>query len=136
MAQRIALAFEQPLALDEHRLAVPVGVGIACWPEHADSADTLVHRAERAMLAAKRGRSGPLVYEPAMDDGSAQSLALLDELREALARASCACTCNLLSLATGGVAGAEALLRWQHPRRGLLPPEEFIPAEQTGPSAS
>ena len=134
VAQRIALAFEQPLALDEHRLAVPVGVGIACWPEHADSADTLVHRAERAMLAAKRGRSGPLVYEPAMDDGSAQSLALLDELREALARGELRLHLQpKLSLATGGVAGAEALLRWQHPRRGLLPPEEFIPfAEQTG----
>ncbi len=134
VAQRIALAFEQPLALDEHRLAVPVGVGIACWPGHADSADTLVHRAERAMLAAKRGRSGPLVYEPAMDDGSAQSLALLDELREALARGELRLHLQpKLSMATGGVAGAEALLRWQHPRRGLLPPGEFIPfAEQTG----
>lgn len=134
VAQRIALAFEQPLALDEHRLAVPVGVGIACWPGHADSADTLVHRAERAMLAAKRGRSGPLVYEPGMDDGSAQSLALLAELREALARGELRLHLQpKLSLATGGVAGAEALLRWQHPRRGLLPPEEFIPfAEQTG----
>ncbi len=134
VARRIAQAFEQPLALDEHRLDLTVGVGIACWPEHAADSDTLINRAEMAMVAAKRSHAGPLVYEPAMDDSSAQSLTLLSELRAAVANGELRLHLQpKLALATGTVAGAEALVRWQHPVRGMIPPGQFIPfAEQTG----
>ena len=134
VAQRIARAFEQPLSIDDHRLDLSVGVGIACWPLHATDADALVNRAELAMYAAKRRHAGPLVYEPGMDDSSTQSLSLLSELREAVARDELRLHLQpKLSLATGAVVGAEALVRWQHPVRGMVPPGQFIPfAEQTG----
>lgn len=134
VAQRIARAFEQPLSLDDNRLDLTVGVGIACWPLHADAADTLINRAEMAMYAAKKRHAGPQVYEPAMDDSSAQSLSLLSELREAIVRGELRLHLQpKLALATGAVAGAEALVRWQHPVRGMIPPGQFIPfAEQTG----
>lgn len=134
VAQRIARAFEQPLSLDDNRLDLTVGVGIACWPLHADDADTLINRAEMAMYAAKKRHAGPQMYEPAMDDSSAQSLSLLSELREAIVRGELRLHLQpKLALATGAVAGAEALVRWQHPVRGMIPPGQFIPfAEQTG----
>ncbi len=134
VAQRIARAFEQPIALDEHRLDLPVGVGVACWPQHAGDADTLINRAEMAMYAAKRRHGGPLVYESAMDDSSAQSLTLLSELREAVAREQLRLHLQpKMSLSTGAVVGAEALVRWEHPVRGMVSPGQFIPfAEQTG----
>lgn len=134
VAQRIARAFEQPLSLDDNRLDLTVGVGIACWPLHADAADTLINRAEMAMYAAKKRHAGPQMYEPAMDDSSAQSLSLLSDLREAIVRHELRLHLQpKLALATGAVAGAEALVRWQHPVRGMIPPGQFIPfAEQTG----
>jgi diguanylate cyclase (GGDEF)-like protein len=134
VAQRIARAFEQPLSLDDHRLDLTVGVGIACWPLNADAADMLINRAEMAMYAAKKRHAGPQMYEPAMDDSSAQSLSLLSELREAIVRGELRLHLQpKLALATGAVAGAEALVRWQHPVRGMIPPGQFIPfAEQTG----
>lgn len=134
VAQRIARAFEQPLSLDDNRLDLTVGVGIACWPLHADDADTLINRAEMAMYAAKKRHAGPQMYGPAMDDSSAQSLSLLSELREAIVRGELRLHLQpKLALATGAVAGAEALMRWQHPVRGMIPPGQFIPfAEQTG----
>lgn len=134
VAQRIARAFEQPLSLDDNRLDLTVGVGIACWPLHADAADTLINRAEMAMYAAKKRHAGPQMYEPAMDDSSAQSLSLLSDLREAVVRGELRLHLQpKLALATGAVAGAEALVRWQHPVRGMIPPGQFVPfAEQTG----
>lgn len=134
VAQRIARAFEQPLSLDDNRLDLTVGVGIACWPLHADAADTLINRAEMAMYAAKKRHAGPQMYEPAMDDSSAQSLSLLSDLREAIVRGELRLHLQpKLALATGAVAGAEALVRWQHPVRGMIPPGQFVPfAEQTG----
>jgi diguanylate cyclase (GGDEF)-like protein len=134
VAQRVARAFEQPLSIDDNRLDLTVGVGIACWPLHADAADTLINRAEMAMYAAKKRHAGPQMYEPAMDDSSAQSLSLLSDLREAIVRGELRLHLQpKLALATGAVAGAEALIRWQHPVRGMIPPGQFIPfAEQTG----
>ena len=125
VAQRIVRAFEQPLTLQEQKVDMGAGIGIACWPEHAVDADTLINRAEVAMYAAKHRGSGVLMYDPALDAASAQTLSLLGELRLFLQ--------PKLALGTGAVVGAEALLRWQHPTRGLVPPIQFIPfAEQTG----
>lgn len=110
------------------------GIGIACWPGDAEDADMLLSRSEIAMYAAKRKLSGALRYDAAIDSSSAQNLSLLTELRRAVER-------NELRLylqpkvPLHGQSGcaAEALVRWQHPQRGMVPPMEFIPfAEQTG----
>jgi diguanylate cyclase (GGDEF)-like protein len=134
VALRIARSFDAPLALDGHNVDMGAGIGIACWPGHAADADMLLGRAEVAMVAAKRRTTGPLLYDPAIDAASAQTLSLLGELRRAVERDELLLYLQpKLALASGAVVGAEALLRWQHPQRGLVPPGEFIPfAEQTG----
>jgi diguanylate cyclase (GGDEF)-like protein len=134
VAERIEHAFIAPLALDTHQVDMGASVGIACWPQHADNGDTLLNRAEVAMYTSKRRDNVALTYDPSIDVASAQTLTLMTELRHAV-------DCGELRLYLqpkiavddGKLVGAEALVRWQHPTRGLVPPSEFIPfAEQTG----
>jgi diguanylate cyclase (GGDEF)-like protein len=134
VAARIAAAFEEPLTLDDQRVDLSAGLGIACWPAHAADADTLLSRAEVAMYVAKRRTAGAQLYDPSLDNGSAQTLSLLSELRHAVENNELRLFLQpKVALATGALVGAEALVRWQHPQRGLVPPMEFIPfAEQTG----
>jgi diguanylate cyclase (GGDEF)-like protein len=134
VAERIVAAFDEPLALEEHTVDMGAGIGIACWPQHAADADALLSRAEVAMYAAKRRTAGPLMYDASIDATSAQMLSLLSELRRAVEKGELRLYLQpKLMLESGRVGGAEALVRWQHPSRGLVPPMEFIPfAEQTG----
>jgi diguanylate cyclase (GGDEF)-like protein len=137
VAERIAAAFEVPITLDDHTVDLAAGFGIACFPEHAVEADMLLSRAEIAMYTAKRKTASALVYDPAIDAGSAQTLSLLSELRQAVEgeqlRLYLQPKIALVGERAGQVCGAEALVRWQHPQRGLVPPMQFIPfAEQTG----
>ncbi|WP_338797254.1 EAL domain-containing protein [Acidovorax sp. DW039] len=134
VAQQILRSFEEPLALEDQTVDLSAGIGIAAWPEDAEDADTLLSRSEIAMYAAKRKLSGALRYDASIDSSSAQTLSLLTELRHAVEH-------NELKLylqpkvPLHGQSGwaAEALVRWQHPQRGLVPPMQFIPfAEQTG----
>ena len=134
VAQRIEHSFTAPLILEEHKVDMGAGIGMACWPLHAADADTLLSRAEVAMYATKRRGNGALMYDPTIDAGSAQTLSLLTELRQAVVQNELRLYLQpKLSLDSGVVVGAEALVRWQHPTRGLVPPVQFIPfAEQTG----
>jgi len=134
VAQRIGAAFDEPLKLEEHTVDMGAGIGIACWPEHAVDADSLLSRAEVAMYAAKRRTEGPVMYDPSFDAASSQTLSLLTELRQAVEQNELRLYLQpKLMLHTGRVSGAETLVRWLHPTRGLVPPMSFIPfAEQTG----
>ena len=134
VARRIERALDEPLTLDGHSVDMGAGIGIACWPQHAQDAETLLVRAEMAMYAGKRRSNGPMVYDPAIDVTSAQTLTLLSELRQAVDRNELRLYLQpKLALHDRRLVGAEALVRWQHPTRGLVPPAQFIPfAEQTG----
>jgi diguanylate cyclase (GGDEF)-like protein len=134
VAARIAKAFETPLTLDDQTVDLSAGLGIACWPAHGVDADTLLSRAEVAMYAAKRRTAGAQLYEPALDNASGETLSLLSELRQAVDGGQLRLFLQpKVDLASGALCGAEALVRWQHPVRGLVPPMQFIPfAEQTG----
>ncbi len=134
LVQRISTAFETPLVLDDHRVDLSAALGIAVCPDHATEADALISRAEVAMYAAKRHSDGAQLYEPALDHSSAQTLSLLSELRHAVENNELRLFLQpKVLLADGSLCGAEALVRWQHPERGLVPPLQFIPfAEQTG----
>jgi EAL domain-containing protein (putative c-di-GMP-specific phosphodiesterase class I) len=110
---------------------------VAVFPSHAADADTLISRAEVAMYTAKRKTQMAVVYDPAIDASSARSLSLLTELRRALEQDELRLFLQpkiaLIGPRAGRMIGAEALVRWQHPTRGLVPPMDFIPfAEQTG----
>jgi diguanylate cyclase (GGDEF)-like protein len=137
VAERIADVFLLPMTLDDHTVDLAAGFGIATWPTHASDADVLLGRAEVAMYTAKRKTTSAMVYDPAIDAGSARSLSLLSELRQALEndelRLFLQPKIALAGAWAGRCTGAEALVRWQHPTRGMVPPMEFIPfAEQTG----
>ena len=134
VAQRVSAAFEQPLTMADHTVDLSAGLGIAGWPVHAADADALLSRAEVAMYAAKRHTAGAQVYDPAVDSASALNLSLLSELRRAVEHNELRLYLQpKIHISSGAVCGAEALVRWQHPERGLVPPMAFIPfAEQTG----
>ncbi len=134
VAERLRSALDQPIVLDDHTVDVGAGVGVATFPAHAGDADTLIGRAEVAMYSAKARQSGVAVYDPGADNASDQSLSLLSELRAAVERDELRLFLQpKIDLGSGAVLGAEALVRWQHPQRGLVPPMSFIPfAEQTG----
>jgi predicted signal transduction protein with EAL and GGDEF domain len=134
VAERIGAAFDAPLTLEEHTIDMGAGIGMACWPQHASDADTLLSRAEVAMYAAKRRTQGPLMYDASIDASSSQTLSLLTELRRAVEQNELRLFLQpKLLLDNSRVGGAETLVRWIHPSRGLVPPMEFIPfAEQTG----
>jgi diguanylate cyclase (GGDEF)-like protein len=134
VALRVERALEEPLLVQEHKVDTGAGIGIACWPAHAEDDEALLVRAEMAMYAAKRRSAGPVTYDPAIDATSAQTLTLVSELRQAVERNELRLYLQpKLALDDRRVVGAETLVRWQHPQRGLVPPMQFIPfAEQTG----
>ena len=133
-ANRTREALEQPFHLAGLELFVGASVGIAMYPEHADRPELLLQRADVAMYAAKRSHVNCVVYETELDEHSHQSLALAAALRTALeARELQVHYQPKADVGTGRVVGVEALVRWIHPERGFVPPDEFIPlAEHTG----
>jgi diguanylate cyclase (GGDEF)-like protein len=134
VAERVLRVFDTPLKLDDHTVDLGTGIGIASCPSHGIEADLLMSRAEIAMYSAKSRQAGIVVYEPALDSTSDESLSLLSELRRAVDRKQLRLYLQpKVALQTGEVVGAEALVRWQHPTRGLVAPLSFIPfAERTG----
>ena len=137
LAECLADAFLLPLTLDDHTVDVTAAFGVACWPLHAGDAETLISRAEVAMYSAKRKTAAALVYDASNDVGSALTLSLLSELRRALEQDELRLFLQpkvaLVGPQKGRIVGAEALVRWMHPTRGMVPPMHFIPfAEQTG----
>jgi diguanylate cyclase (GGDEF)-like protein len=134
MAQKIAERLENPVVSDGQTVDLRAGMGIALWPEHAGDADILLGHAEVAMYAAKRKSVGVQVYDPALDSGSALTLSMLSELRQAIDQNELRLYLQpKVDLTNHRVVAVEALVRWQHPQRGLVPPMDFIPfAEQTG----
>jgi diguanylate cyclase (GGDEF)-like protein len=134
-AVRLLIAgFDPPFQSEGVLLALSVNVGIAVYPEQAVDAPSLVQRAHIAADAARRHRSGWELYDPLHDPATPRRLALAADLREALETDGLdVCFQPKVELATGIVRGAEALVRWNHPRLGRVRPDEFITiAEHTG----
>jgi diguanylate cyclase (GGDEF)-like protein len=117
-----------------HALDLSWSVGIALHPQHASAAETLLCHAEQALFEAKRLRSGFALYAPSIEAARRSHLSLLSELQEALAHGDLRQFLQpKLALHDGALTGAEALVRWQHPQRGWIPPGDFVPfAERTG----
>ncbi|MEK8046624.1 bifunctional diguanylate cyclase/phosphodiesterase [Ideonella margarita] len=134
VATQLQQVFEHPVALEDSVVDLSAGIGLAVGPAHGDSAEALLAHALLAMSEAKRRMAGMLVYQPSIDAGSAQTLSLLGELRQALRLQELRLYLQpKLGLVDANLVGAEALVRWQHPVRGLVPPVQFIPfAEETG----
>lgn len=133
-ARTILNALQQPLLLEGQELEVAASIGIALSPVHGSDPDALLRRADVAMYVAKRGHTRLAVYDPEHDHHSPAHLQLVGELRRAIVNDGLILHYQpKVSFRTGNVIGTEALVRWVHPQRGIVPPDEFIPlAENTG----
>ena len=134
VAESFRAALDEPFVVDGISLTLQASLGIARFPAHGDDAPALIQRADVAMYQAKARQSGWLEYEQDRDEHSRTRLALAGELRRAISDGELVVHYQpKADLERGEVISVEALVRWQHPELGLLPPGEFIPmAEQTG----
>ena len=134
VAERILLELGQPVDYQGLHLSVEGSIGVACYPSDAQDAEELFRRADVAMYQAKADRGSWLRYDSLRDDSSIERLALVADLRTALEKDELVVHYQQQrDLETGLIIGAEALVRWQHPVRGLLQPGAFVGvAEQSG----
>jgi diguanylate cyclase (GGDEF)-like protein len=134
IGDKILGLLEQPFMVQNLPIEIGAGVGIAAAPEHGQEADILLRRADLAVQAAKRLASGCVVNSAECDPYDPLRLALLSELRRAIEADQLLLFYQpKVDLKTGTVVGVEALLRWRHPKRGLVPPGDSVPlAEQAG----
>jgi diguanylate cyclase (GGDEF)-like protein len=131
LAGRVALALRTPFELGGTTVVVDASIGLAMCPLHGEDVTTLIRLADVAMYEAKARRTEVESYDAARDHHHADRLKLLGELPRALAEGELVLAYQpKLDLASGEVRGAEALVRWQHPVRGLLSPGSFIPAAE------
>ncbi len=127
VAQKVVDVLEEPFVLEEVTVTVGAGIGIAVYPDHGGGADLLMQRADVAMYVAKEAGNEYFVYASDRDHYHPDRLALMGALRRAIDE-------NQLFLLyqpqvcvkTGRVVGVEALVRWRHPERGVIPPDQFI----------
>ena len=135
IARRCLQAMEEPIYLGGHEVYVTCSIGIAVFPEDGTDRDTLVQRAGVALKSAKaRGGNTACFYSAALNDRSLHVLNLTTELRRAIAQGELRLFYQpKVDARTRELVGAEALVRWVHPKRGLVSPGEFIPvAEESG----
>jgi diguanylate cyclase (GGDEF)-like protein/PAS domain S-box-containing protein len=132
--QRVQGLLHPPIMIDELPILVEAGIGIASYPENGLDADSLLRRADIAMYGAKKAGARYVIYEPKDDQYSPARLSLLAELRHAIERDELILHYQpKIDLKSGRMSGAEALVRWLHPKRGLVRPDMFIGlAERTG----
>ncbi|MCX6020921.1 MAG: EAL domain-containing protein, partial [Chloroflexi bacterium] len=134
VAQRILALLETPFVVDQTPMAISASIGIALAPHHSSEGRALLRQADIAMYSAKRSGGGYAVFNPAADPRNPAQLALLAELRKAIASGDLVLHYQpQIRVDSGELIGVEALVRWRHPERGLLLPEQFLPlAERSG----
>ena len=135
VAHRLVATLNEPVTVQSTELFVSVSVGVAMYPGDGADIDTLLMNADTAMYRAKEaGRSGFQFYDRSMNARALERLVMETSLRRALDRSEFVLHYQpRVELATGLIVGAEALIRWMHPERGLVYPDEFIPlAEDSG----
>lgn len=133
VAVRLLLAIRKPITIGELRFDIDASIGIALSPDHGTTVDELIQRADVAMYVAKANHEGYSTYSSDGDLHSPERLAILGDLRRAIESSELVLFYQpKVRLPDGLVIGVEALVRWNHPTRGLVPPDDFIPlAERT-----
>ena len=134
LAQKILQAVQAPLILEGRSIDIGMSLGIALYPDQGEDAGMLMQRADMAMYAAKRSKSGYAFYDAEADRYSLDRLALKGELRHAISHDELVLYYQpKIDFSSDRISGVEALVRWQHPKHGLMLPDDFIPlAEATG----
>ena len=133
-AHEILRTLEEPFAIGDLSLDAQASLGLALYPQHGADKDTLMRRADIAMYLAKHSASGYAIYSPERDSYSPERLTLMPELRRAIDNKQLFLAYQpKIDLRTGRAIGLEALARWRHSERGMIPPDQFIAiAERTG----
>lgn len=134
VVDRIHRVLHPPIVIEGLPIAVEASVGVVLCPDHGQDPDTLLQRADVAMYAAKSTGGSHTVYHQRYDPHSTGRLSLMAELRQAIEKHDFTLHYQpKVDLKSGRVSGAEALVRWMHPRRGVIHPDQFIgPAERSG----
>jgi diguanylate cyclase (GGDEF)-like protein/PAS domain S-box-containing protein len=135
IARKIIKSLSQPYQIDTHELFVTASIGISIYPADSEQGESLLKKADIAMFAAKgQGRNNFQFYDVGMDENAARLLSLATSMRKALEREEFRLFYQpKVDIVTGRITAMEALIRWEHPTMGKLPPSEFIPlAEETG----
>jgi diguanylate cyclase (GGDEF)-like protein len=134
-AGRMLQAIAEPCSLDNHELHITASIGVSVYPGDGQDAETLIKNADTAMYQAKEnGRHCYQFFEPEMNVRAVERQFIEEGLRRGLQRHEFALYYQpIINLTTGAITGAEALIRWAHPVRGMIPPLQFIPvAEECG----
>jgi diguanylate cyclase (GGDEF)-like protein len=134
LLRKVLEDFNHPFIVEGHNLHVSISIGIAEYPTHGDDVNILLQRADVAMYLAKQNKLGYSIYDPNKDTHSIGRLALMSDLRAAIKDKMLELYFQpTIDVASEKIIGAEALLRWNHPQKGFIEPDEFIAlAEQTG----
>jgi len=134
IAMQLQTALEEPFLIGGNPLQIEASIGVALFPEHGNDPRTLSQHADVAMYLAKQSPQRCAFYDIRHDQYDPHRLTLLGDLRKAIANSELRLYYQpKADLHTGLVNGVEALVRWQHPTQGFIPPDQFIPlAEQTG----
>jgi diguanylate cyclase (GGDEF)-like protein/PAS domain S-box-containing protein len=131
---KVRRALEEPVVVEDLPLTIEASIGIAVFPQDGEDVETLLRRADMAMYCAKEEKSGFAYFDSERKEADPARLTLVSELRRAIDQRELVLFYQpKATLANGAVESVEALLRWNHPARGIVPPDEFIPlAQQTG----
>ena len=134
VARRLLEKLQRPVILEGQSVDARGSIGIASYPEHGEDAPMLMRRADTSMYVAKHGNTDFAVYDPSYEQDKHERLSLMGELRRAVEQDELTLHYQPKAVLAGGrAAHVEALVRWQHPERGFIPPDKFIPfSEQTG----
>ena len=134
LLDKIKRVLDPPVVVGDLPLSLEASIGVAMYPDHGSDVESLLRHADVAMYTAKDEGKDYAFYDTAIDRSSPVRLMLVSELRQAIDREELVLYYQPKALLEGGsVCGVEALVRWQHPVRGLVPPDEFIPtAQETG----
>jgi len=133
-ARRVNGVFDTPFTLGDQAIHVQASLGVALYPEHGQTLDELARAADVAMYQAKQARTGIAIYDPAQDLNSLERLKTVQQLRQTIQEGQFLIQYQpILSIPDRPIRKWEALVRWEHPTRGLLRPSEFVPlAEEAG----
>ena len=130
-ARKILTALEGPFAIADQMVETGASIGIALYPVHGDDPTTLLRRADVAMYVAKRSGGGHAIYTPEQETQTLRRSGLAGELRRSIPQGELVLHYQpQVTLATGAVHAVEALLRWNHPREGMMSPDQFVPMSE------